>query len=145
MIPVYQTRFGNDKEDRETVGNCYAAAVASLLEVGLDDVPDISPIEGKDFDKLWRAWFQENLGLYIIDVEVNLEIADPPKGYSIATVWSKVHEGGTHAVVTKDGHVIHDPNPNNDASDYTLKDILTYDIMIEMNPQNRFKEQHGDT
>lgn len=138
MHYVYQNKFGNNHDKPDEVGNCYAAAVASLLELTLEDVPDITPVYD-DFHERWDAWFLDTLGLTRVDIEINLERAEPIHGYAIATVWSRVHEGGTHAVVTKDGHVIHDPNPNNDVESYELSDILSYDFLIDMQPQERLK------
>ncbi len=52
MKPVYQTRYG------EPHGNCFAACVASILECGLADLPDLDNLpEGRN----WLDWFNEQL------------------------------------------------------------------------------------
>ena len=53
MKPVYQTRFG------EPHGNCFAACMASILEVGLNDLPDLDFLPA---GRNWIEWFNENLG-----------------------------------------------------------------------------------
>jgi len=49
LIPVHQTRFG------DKTGNCFQAAVATLLSLNLDDVPDFCQAG----DDKWFDDFQE--------------------------------------------------------------------------------------
>lgn len=96
MIEVYQTRYG-DK------GNCFQACIASLLEVGLEDVPDFAnkyPYETswKECQKWARrigcatTWQLEGIKAYT--------------GYYIASC--KVGEI-YHSVIAKEGAIFHNP------------------------------------
>ncbi len=73
MIPVYQTVHGPR-------GNCYAACIASILEVPLDALPARATL---------AAW------------------DEPPAGYGIASM--RVRDNSIHAVVCLDGKIVHDP------------------------------------
>lgn len=96
MKEVYQTRYGED-------GNCFQACIASLLEVGLEDVPDFAnkyPYETswKECQKWARrigcatTWQLEDIKAYT--------------GYYIASC--KVGEL-YHSVIAKEGVIFHDP------------------------------------
>lgn len=41
MRPVYQTLFGGSDSEPETMGNCYPACIATLLELPLEVVPHV--------------------------------------------------------------------------------------------------------
>jgi hypothetical protein len=56
VIPVQQTTFRPSAGDG--AGNCLAAALASLLELRLKQVPNFSAIEGEELDDQGRRpWF----------------------------------------------------------------------------------------
>lgn len=114
MKPVKQTLFGPDE------GNCFAACVASLLHLDIDDVPDFG--QGK---KCWLRIFEEWL---------------KPRGLAPVIIHGKgailphgVHylAGGMsprkvpHSVVYLDGAMVHDPHPGGEGlegepTDYTF-------------------------
>jgi hypothetical protein len=98
LIPTMQTKF-------ESQGNCFAAAAASILEVGIDDVPQT---RGDGWLEEWRDWLKDR-GLSIEWYAATGHRA--PRGYSILTV-KGVCEGG-HAVVCLDGRIVHDPKDGN--------------------------------
>lgn len=117
MKPVDQTRFG------VPIGNCFTASLASILEVGVEDL--------QEFEDLYRAWAVEHYetnastldwdsvqaGLRSRGVRiVYWDAADvAPKGYSIAGGTSGT--GLPHACVALDGRVVHDPSPNRSGLD----------------------------
>lgn len=109
MKKVYQSKFGNE-------GNCFAACIASILEIELDSLPFLSDfeddwdiylnalntnlksrfnlfIEYTTFD-YWETRFKENLkdAFYIVSGDSN-------------------HESFEHAVIFKNGVLHHNPNP----------------------------------
>lgn len=107
MKPVLQTRVGAD------TGNCFQAAVASCLGVGLEDVLP----QGGDWltylRDLDRSLGSRGLGLFTIDlVEPGLlsELGDHcvPSGYWIASIPSTLADCW-HAVVCRERAVAHDP------------------------------------
>ena len=106
MKPVDQTRFGYPN------GNCFAACVASILELSIDEVWDAGEFDEKmnnnvDFWLGWQRWLAtRGFGLvHILDGAWFL----PPVGYGVANGISD--RGLRHSVVTRDGVMVHDPNP----------------------------------
>lgn len=106
MIPVYQTHFRDQ-------GNCFEAALASILEINLEDVPDF----GSDEQWLFRlADFLEPLDMFYIEIEpVNLEeetILKPM--FNKMSIYHFINgtspRGGPHACVGRNGFIIHDPH-----------------------------------
>ena len=104
MKPVFQTVIYKGK------GNCMQAAIASLLELELEQVPNFI-LYGKDWFGIYEC-FMRYFGYEINGVEKNLKIGSPINGCFYASVESKLFENTTHAVlINDDGVVVHDPNP----------------------------------
>ena len=146
MKKIFQTII--DK----TEGNCIQAAIASLLNKTLDEVPDLKNIEsgkswfgvlyeflkdcGYEFDGTWYNHKDMNLrsGKDYRRTEfkdLNLPGVD---GYFFATVYSPIYHDFTdiknpqvtHAIIVdKDFNIIHDPNPlNKGMSSYPFHDLI---------------------
>lgn len=107
MKPVFQTRFGYPK------GNCFAACVASILEVSVDKVWEGDEIDAtmQDNDAWWKGWrtWLNSQGYDLAHVNFGAWFL-PPKGYAIANGIAK-GSGLRHSVVVFDGELIHDPHP----------------------------------
>jgi hypothetical protein len=90
-------------------GDCYAACVASLLEVGLTEVPDLAAA-GDRWASALRRWLAAR-GLCVAfrpgDGRPLADQPDPSPGYAI--VGQRVPDGSVHAVVCRDGRIVHDP------------------------------------
>lgn len=86
-------------------GNCFAACVASLLELPLEQVPNYLEPHGVWFEN-WQKWLSErNLTLYCWTASYT------PKGYSVLN--AKSPRGDFHhSVVALDGEVVWDPHPD---------------------------------
>lgn len=105
MKPTDQTVFGYPN------GNCFAACVASILEIPIEETPSI---EGKHFEPTWDAWFNER-GLTMVDVPAG--DGAYIQGFFIAT--GKSPRGGLtksgrpvlHSVVAQNMTLVHDPHP----------------------------------
>ena len=99
MKPIIQTKFGRPD------GNCLEACVASIMEVGIDEVPDF-PCGASWFGKLeeWAAL----RGFECIYVPVHWPIQ--PVGYYIMN--GPGRRGLRHSVVAHDGIMVHDPHPS---------------------------------
>ena len=100
MTPIKQTKFHTEAEN----GNCMAAALASLLDLSIEDVPAFEEMQGS-----WKSEFLswlDGLGMQVRTVD------EAPQGLAIATGLSPrdVH----HAVVVENGTFVHDPHPSND-------------------------------
>lgn len=97
MKPVMQTKFKDN-------GNCFPAALASILEIPLEEVP-----EPQHDNPRWlgpyRRWLNKRFGLSL----EWFEAADrrKPFGYSIASLETGEEYG--HAVVFFNGKPVHDP------------------------------------
>lgn len=105
MNPVDQTRFAED-------GNCFAAALASVLEIPLEEVPEFTEdgwlievntwLQGRGLCYLefpvheqerWRTYYLKHAGFHLL-------LGD--------------NRGLCHAVVAKAGVIVHDPHPSQD-------------------------------
>lgn len=105
MIPVYQTVFGDH-------GNCFAACVASIMELRLADLP--SEFVGHDEWAEWlmargmamktRKWPGLPNGQPWPENTYVIADGDSPRGFLRG-----------HAVVAFNGMVVHDPFPNAEA------------------------------
>lgn len=118
MKPVHQTTFRPSEGDG--AGNCLAAALASVLELALDEVPNFSAIEGenREWFRAMEAWLRERgygLGVWYL--------ADNPAYYTSEgvplLVTGKSPRGDwNHTVVcvTRGDQLVyeHDPHPSGD-------------------------------
>lgn len=132
MKPVHQTRT-------LTRGNCWAAAIASILEVPLEDVDLPHPfdaaklnacLDGEDDDDWQAPWWTamnahlaESYGVILVAYEA---AAPPPAGYAIAIGTSPRNRNISHAVVVKDGVLAHDPWPGGSGVD----NITAWEVLI---------------
>lgn len=102
MSKVTQTIFAGDSEGR--VGNCMQAAVASLLDLQLEDVPHFCAVpDWLSYLAIWsaqRGW------------AVRHRNADEPVVFGIACGPSP--RGVEHATVMIDGEIVWDPHPSRD-------------------------------
>lgn len=106
MIPVDQADRGLPLQ------NCLRASVASVLEVPLDEVPDMPHCEWQtagcdcQFVILRDYLDEKGLDLVIHDAATS----PPPFGYCVASGYSP--RGILHAVVYREGSLVHDPHPS---------------------------------
>jgi len=121
MKKIKQTKFG------PVEGNCFAACIASLLEVDIDEVT-IDPHQDKWFDSLQSYLKPKNLFFLEvrIDVAVHYPLYEMNGVYCIMSGKSprefEGHDGVNHCVVgminSEPGKpviwdAIHDPHPDN--------------------------------
>lgn len=111
MIPVMQTIFTNTNT---LGGNCLPAAVASILELPLYVVPhfvqlDIDSNGKDDWYKLLMDWLKIR-GLHIQQRVLGEPNVDE---YYLVTGQSPRYSQLHHAVVYKNGLLVHDPHPDN--------------------------------
>jgi hypothetical protein len=126
MIPVQQTKVST--HDGKTHGNCFAACVASLLEVGIEKVPAFEDSEsGEWFQWLWdllRSNGYEVHGCRYLGNRKDGGVQDWPANADELNIGPGVDGcyivGGAsprgfvrgHCVIYKDGRMIHDPHPS---------------------------------
>lgn len=106
MIPVTQDIFVNDPEGR--IGNCFQAAIASIVEKPLNEVPHFAAIED---DTWWEQTleFLSNNGYSVYDCSPE-EL--PHVKDSLVLVVGKSERGVNHSVIFKNGKLLHDPHPS---------------------------------
>ncbi len=111
MIPVSQTLFLQEHSQ----GNCFNACVASILEKDLNEIPNILPRQKGSWLDKWKVYLADlNLKL------VKYDKSNPPHDYAIAVgtipyEYPSDHPRSgkkiTHACITLNGIVVHDPFP----------------------------------
>lgn len=114
MINVFQTKKHNPPTSR---GNCFAACIASILEISIDDVPPIEDIHdfndkeaGTDvFRKVLATWLKSRgLAARQYDVPESIAHRHAPIGYAIGTAPSP-RGPWLHSCVFLHGELVHDP------------------------------------
>ncbi|MFE9127086.1 hypothetical protein ACFYOF_16975 [Streptomyces sp. NPDC007148] len=100
MLPVTQTILHSDPSGR--LGNCLQAAVASLLELPIEDVPHF--VQHDD-------WL-ERLAAFCLEHGYQAVICDPDAYVAYGMAWGRSPRGVRHAVVWADGGMAWDPHPS---------------------------------
>lgn len=136
MKKVYQTIVDEHK------GNCMQAAVASLFELPLEEVPNFIE-HGTDWFQIMYSFFKER-GHDICYINRNgrhetellkrvAKFDGGVNGYLYASVQSQTFPDVYHAVVIDtDLNIVHDPNPNQLAMRLTPDDILDFISVKDM-------------
>lgn len=123
MTPVLQTIISRGD------GDCQRAAVASILDLTIEQVPHFLRF-GEEWCEIyikfmfWNGW--DYYGTCSINADRGLLYEDSIEGYFIASVPSLTFENVFHAVILDvNGDCIHDPNPNHKWNGLNIyKDIL---------------------
>ena len=104
---VDQTTFYDPENPKS--GNCAQAAVASILGVNLESVPDFKKEAGEDAYSFWTLFedFLFNQGFWTMRKDGPNYI---PEGYYLACGPSSRDCG--HMVVMRSGELAHDPHPS---------------------------------
>lgn len=110
--------------------NCHAACIASVLELSIDNMPEISPdLENDEWHDTWGKWLS---GLGIVAYDVNFNDAKIIFGYTIGVVKSQRFEGSLHSIVCLDGEPVWDPQILNDT--YTREEVETHHLLVPLDP-----------
>lgn len=103
MIPVTQTVLGEG-------GNCFSACLASILEMGIDEVPNF---HGENVEDYWvsaKAWLAKQ-GWGIVSLALSEDFTPGMLG-GWQIICGESPRGLMHATVWKDGKLVHDPHPD---------------------------------
>ena len=109
MKPVFQS---NIHDPPASIGNCYRACIASLLEVDIDEVIPFESLEGF-LDKTSDEWskqlyyYLEGIGKRLNTIVIQEQLV--PKGFSILTGKGNIGNYG-HCVIANNGKQVHDPS-----------------------------------
>ena len=138
MIKVYQTKFGGFNASDEEKGNCFQAALASILELPLEVCPHSWDYPGDTWYEETNKWLKQyGLVMTGYDVTDNNHLLLPPLGYHLIDVKSTtLHNGELHVVVGHNGEVVHDPNPNAQS----VGEKKTFWLFAELNPARTMKQ-----
>jgi len=128
--PVDQTNFGK-------TGNCHQAAMASILELRLGEVPDFCNLYGKDH---WHfeqdKWLLERFGMFVLTLDDNsafdewrVENLHKFEGVYHIIVGDSSRDM-QHSCVGMNGEIVHDPHPSRTG----LKEVRFYDFFIIADP-----------
>lgn len=134
MIPVYQTLTVN----KDGVGNCFNACVASILELPIEKASSILPGQPGSWLHRWKRWLADH-GYRLVYADVDM----PPLGYSIATVYTDRRYPDNHprrpgvliahSCIALDGRIVHDPYPQANQN----RDIRYFIELVPMTDQER--------
>lgn len=111
MIPVQQDTFYDESTpEGRTRGNCWSAAIASIVEVPLKEVPNFVQEDDEGGQDWWDAtmWWLDSRGLVMRQHSIMDIQADE---YYIVTGSSYRFNGG-HAVIYRGWNLAHDPFPD---------------------------------
>lgn len=139
MIPVTQTKVvvKNSKGEMVVRGNCFAAAIASLTEKPLTDVPNVEvlfDVDGVSWYGVMDAWLRAN-GFKII-TNNNFKVFHNPAEYNefsrsslMETLKGRHYlvsgmspRGVMHVCIYQDGVMVHDPHPTREGIDESTID-----------------------
>lgn len=101
MKPIFQTILN------QPLGNCLQAAIASLLELSLEEVPNFA--KATDMN-VAADEFLEPLGLGLVDLLPNPDFPWSPDGFHLINGVSP--RDCPHVVVGYKGRIVHDPAPD---------------------------------
>lgn len=102
MRKLYQTAFGAD-------GNCWSTCIACILDLDVADVPDFN--QAPD----WAAAANEWLGKRGLAFATRCGSSPPPGLDGALIIASGMSGRGVrHAVLWRDGAMVHDPHPSGD-------------------------------
>lgn len=114
MRPVFQTKFGGVDAEPGEKGDCFAACVASILELPLEEVPNFC--ESDYWHKDVNEWLAER-GLALLTINDGAwKLCDWPMDWD--TTWvigsGLGARGHRHSVVYQGDRMVHDPYPDGD-------------------------------
>jgi hypothetical protein len=143
MIPVTQTKVvvKNSKGEWVIRGNCYAAAIASMLEVPITEVPNVETlfdIGGTLWAEVMHAFLTHN-GWELMTNEDFRVFHDDNHGAELGQrgamldyckdkyyfVSGDTIRGIKHICIYKNGELVHDPHP-------TKEGLVTLEIFEEL-------------
>ena len=130
MKPVFQTQFGGKE------GNCMQAAIASILELPLDEVPHLMLYSVDDWWGKYEEWAKQ-LGLQPIGIDPNGDWK--PKGWHLI-IGGSPRGDFDHVVVGFAGEPVHDPYPEGGCE---LTEVKAYEFFIELDPVREWKHVEG--
>lgn len=133
MKPVYQTKFGYPN------GNCHAAALASILEIDIDAIPEFGIDE--NWYNLFSLYMTSHHALQPIDLDAS-SIPEwfKPQGFYLINGKSPRIDA-LHTIVGFCGEAVHDPYPDGNCE---LTSVESITVFIVLDPKTTGAE-HADS
>lgn len=132
MIPIDQTIVGEN-------GNCMSACLASILECDLSEVPNFivgcNEHENPyiEFNRRINEYLRP-LGLVHIEIKATDNWFDYLKNEGVKDLYHLYYgptiRGTFHAVVAKDGVIVHDPHPDKTSLDTDKRDEWSIAFLV---------------
>jgi hypothetical protein len=110
-------------------GNCFAACVASVLEMPLDDVPNFV---GQDWFQQWQVWLAKR-NLQLLTFTIGPYDEWRPSGYALLGAQSPRGDF-LHSVVCRDGKIVWDPHPQRDMGVGEWRDWTIFAVLDPARP-----------
>lgn len=131
MTHVTQTILGRGPEHDEPCGNCMQAAIASVLNQRLEDIPHFLDGLPPDWSERMNAWLQQHFGVWLLTLEIRHLPSDWtfPRGYHL--IIGRSPRDSDHVVVGRDREVIWDPHPSRAG----LVEPKFYEVFVSTNEQ----------
>lgn len=122
MIPVDQSKLHDPPRQN---GNCLAAALASILEIDIEDVPEFEDMSYTEWYPRLKKWL-ELLGFHLLiwDEEIYLPTFFIAHGPSPRGDWE-------HSVIYKGTKMVHDPHPSREG----LERITSVWALLPIDPK----------
>ena len=142
MIPITQTKVvvKNSKGEMVVRGNCWAACIASLLELPIEEVPNVEVFF--DHETFWydamvtfldlKGYsFKDSSNVFAMGLEI--ENYEHDKFYLVA---GKSVRGVAHSVIYQNGKMVHDPHPTREGLlPNTIFEIKTLELITHSGGQ----------
>ena len=122
MIPVMQTITSGPRS------NCMQAAIASIFELEIDQVPNFAEFyENDDWAQKYHD-FCLTQGVYPLTVAPITQEGNPPALFGYHLIRVETTRGRQHAVVGFNGSVVHDPYPGGSE----IVKVTNYDVFVSL-------------
>ncbi len=131
MIPVNQKFL--QEPDNGSIGDCWRACIASVLELPIDDVPHFGELDVRIGMKMQLLLLHEHgLTLYSMYGEGSMsnhpEMQKDDHEYYFAIGPSPRDKNVNHQVVCHKGKIVHDPHPDKTG----LAGISHFEILLKL-------------
>lgn len=123
MKPIKQTKLSS--EDGTISGNCFRSCLASMMEIDIDSIPAFEDMEPGEWFTPFYNFLNENgyefegtkynYGKHVDKFNNYLMTYEGVDGYILVGGKSpRTYVTRGHAVLYKNGELVHDPHPSND-------------------------------
>lgn len=128
MKPTDQTKLHVPGKQN---GNCMCAALASLLEIDIENVPCFEDMSSNKWYFALLDWLK-SLGFHLLRWDIKEKMFYLP-GFFIANGLSP--RGFQHSVIYRGTEMVHDPHPSRDG----IKNITSVWVLLPLDPMQQLR------